>query len=114
MLRWRQATTPNIPDSLAALAEILTGGEWPRYTNCTNGQFFSGTVAVDGHVAVIFGNVDYIRNFVESQYTFMDGTFKVVPRRPRFLQILTIFATTMNHVSNNYLYYLVLILYSIL
>lgn len=99
MLRWRQTTTPNIPANLEELAAILQSGEWPKYSNCANGLFFSGSVNAGGDCAVIFGNGEFIRNFRESQYTFVDGTFKAVPRRPDFCQILTVFATCMDHVS---------------
>ncbi|XP_030745880.1 uncharacterized protein LOC115874745 [Sitophilus oryzae] len=97
MLRWRQATTPNIPANLEELAIILQTGDWPRFSNCANGAFFSGSVVSDNHRAIIFGNQDFIQNFRASQYVFIDGTFKVVPRRPSFCQILTIFATSMDH-----------------
>lgn len=99
MWRWKRATTPNVPTTLAELAEILQTGEWPRYDSCTNGPFFSGTTAAGAHRAVVFANEDFIRNFGDSMYTFMDGTFKAVPRQPAFAQIFTIFATCMDHVS---------------
>lgn len=103
MLRWRRATTPNIPGSLVELAGIFQSGEWPRYSHCNNGSFFSGIVTANGHHAVIFGNPEFIGRFTESEMTFMDGTFKVVPRRLSFGQILTIFATSMDHVSSRLL-----------
>lgn len=99
MQRWKRTTTPNVPTTLAELAEILQIGEWPRLDSCTNGLFFSGTTAAGAHRAVIFANEDFIRNFGDSMYTFIDGTFKAVPRQPAFAQILTIFATCMDHVS---------------
>lgn len=99
MLRWRQLTTPNIPGSLVELAEIFQSGEWPRYANCANGMFFSGIVTAGEDKAVIFGNNEFIVKFTDSQCTFIDGTFKAVPRRPTFGQILTVFATCMDHVS---------------
>lgn len=99
MRRWRQLTTPNIPHSLQELSTILNSGEWPRYSNCTSGLFFSGSVDVEDSHAIIFGNNNFLGNFRDSQYTFIDATFKAVPRRPRFYQILTIFGTCMDHVS---------------
>ena len=99
MQRWRRSTRPNIPVDLEDLTRVLETGEWPRYSECTLGLFFSGLVTADGHSALIFGNRQFIESFRESQYTFIDGTFKVVPRRPGFTQILTIFAICMDHVS---------------
>lgn len=66
------------------------------------GLFFSGAVVTrDGQRAIVFGNTQFISNFGDSQYTFIDGTFKAVPRRPGFAQILTFFATCMDHVSRS-------------
>lgn len=102
MQRWRRTTTPNVPGNLEGLAEILQTGEWPRYSNCSSGPFFSGAVVTrDGQRAIVFGNTQFISNFGDSQYTFIDGTFKAVPRRPGFAQILTFFATCMDHVSRS-------------
>lgn len=98
MFRWRQSTTPRIPRTMNELIEIL---QWPRYSSCDSGAFFSGSVEANGQTAVIFGNINFVNNFVQSQYTFIDGTFKAVPRRPHFMQILTIFATCMDHVSKS-------------
>lgn len=98
MIRWRRSNTPNIPENLEQLAQILQTGEWPRYGRCQNGSFFSGFVMDETHRAIIFGNVEFVANFTESQTTFLDGTFKAVPRRPTFGQILTIFSTCMDHV----------------
>ncbi|XP_050311003.1 uncharacterized protein LOC126746707 isoform X1 [Anthonomus grandis grandis] len=97
MLRWSQATRPNVPATLTELADIFRTGNWPRYTDCTSGRFFSGVVEANGLTAVVFGNREFIGNFIDSQHTFIDGTFKAVPRRPNFCQILTIFATCMDH-----------------
>ncbi|XP_050314973.1 uncharacterized protein LOC126749345 [Anthonomus grandis grandis] len=83
MLRWSQATRPNVPATLTELADI----------------FRTGVVEANGLTAVVFGNREFIGNFIDSQHTFIDGTFKAVPRRPNFCQILTIFATCMDHVS---------------
>ncbi|XP_050305042.1 uncharacterized protein LOC126742435 [Anthonomus grandis grandis] len=97
MLRWSHATRPNVPATLTELADIFRTGNWPRYTDCTSGRFFSGVVVANGLTAVVFGNREFIGNFIDSQHTFIDGTFKAVPRRPNFCQILTIFATCMDH-----------------
>ncbi|XP_030745753.1 uncharacterized protein LOC115874674 [Sitophilus oryzae] len=97
MQRWRRSTRPRIPVDLEDLSRVLETGEWPRYSQCNEGLFFSGLVRADGHSALIFGNEQFVGNFRESQYTFIDGTFKAVPRRPGFSQILTIFAICMDH-----------------
>lgn len=101
MYKWRRFRTPCIPQTLVQLGEILNNGQWPKYSVCDGGPFYSGTVlATNGAAAVVFGNAVYINQFANAQYVFIDGTFKAVPRKPKFLQILTIFATSMDHVSH--------------
>lgn len=101
MYKWRSLGRPCIPQTLVQLGEILDNGKWSKYTICDGGPFFSGIVlATNRAAAVVFGNLQYIKEFANAQYVFIDGTFKAVPRKPNFLQILTIFATTMDHVSH--------------
>lgn len=99
MLRWRQSSAPNIPRGLPDLGNLLCSGDWPRFSTSNSGQFYSGSVEADGSHALIFGSIDFITNFTDSQHIFVDGTFKVVPRRPGFNQLLTVFGTCMDHVS---------------
>lgn len=102
MRLWRLERFSPVPDSLS---EVVAYTKQPKYEQLfatKDGEPFVQGVVQDtrGRTALICANRRYLQShFKETQQIFVDGTFKVAPRKPAVYQIVTIFDVTQGHVS---------------
>ena len=104
MARWRSHISPPQPRSWEHYVELLQIEKWRRrFTTYNNGQLTVTYIrAVDGSIAVVFADVEYLRS-VRAVCLYIDATFKICPRKPRILQFFTIMAEVDGCVRYDYL-----------
>ncbi|XP_044584378.1 uncharacterized protein LOC123264915 isoform X2 [Cotesia glomerata] len=92
MMRWRQAVRPPIPISLENYAEILNDPKWNHLTEYPTGRLNVSTViGRDSSVATVIGDPQFLQTIVAEEF-YIDATYKVCPRKPKFYQLFTIMA----------------------
>ncbi|CAD6223587.1 GSCOCG00011756001-RA-CDS, partial [Cotesia congregata] len=92
MMRWRQAVRPPIPTSLENYAQILNDPKWNHLTQYPTGRLnVSAVIGRDSSVAVVIGDPQFLQTIVAEEF-YIDATYKVCPRKPKFYQLFTIMA----------------------
>ncbi|XP_039309456.1 uncharacterized protein LOC120358649 isoform X1 [Solenopsis invicta] len=84
MARERAKQRPPIPHTFQALSTDLNKYDWIK-------DFYKGSVtAQDGSMAAIFSSDVLIDALKTTTEMFVDGTFSIVPRIPRMIQLYTV------------------------
>lgn len=99
MRQARSKNIPALPDTLRALGETLD--ENRHKFKCGNHTFFQEWIFDDqGKCHIMFGCPDLVNTIIINDGTELhaDGTFKVVPSRPKCRQLFIIHLIIQNHV----------------
>lgn len=102
MQLWRSEICPKIPRSLEEYVDIINSPQWDRFIN-RNGDNLNVTLIIDvrGDESVVYGDPMFLRD-VRTTHFWVDGTFRVCPRKLGNLQLLTIMGTIDGYVSDSY------------
>lgn len=99
MYKARRAMNPPIPETIDMYAEDIIKYH-QRYGQVNGKPFYSATVGKEGERSIIFMNQDLNNLMLDCQELHVDGTFKILPRKPNCRQLMTIMAVAHDHVSN--------------
>ncbi|XP_074096502.1 uncharacterized protein LOC141525777 [Cotesia typhae] len=91
MLRWRRQIKPPIPNSIDQYINLIEMPEWNMYTSHNLTNITVITIEDNDHSkSIIYADLEFLRSLNNVFELYIDATFKVVPRKPAFRQLLTI------------------------
>lgn len=100
MRKRRRSAQPATPDSLQQYGVMLSNDNG-RFSKTISGQqFFHSIINNTDGVSILFASPDFVEEAHNSREFHVDGTFKVLPRAPRCLQLVTVMSVHYNHVSS--------------
>ncbi|XP_044597447.1 uncharacterized protein LOC123274010 [Cotesia glomerata] len=100
MLRWRRQIKPPIPDSIDQYINLIEMPEWNMYTSHNQTNITVITIEDNDHSkSIIYADLEFLRSLNNVFELYIDATFKVVPRKPAFRQLLTILGLVQDSVS---------------
>lgn len=99
MRKRRRSAQPATPDSLLQYGAMLHNDNG-RFSKTLGGQqFFHSIINSTDGTSILFGSPTFLEEVHNSREFHVDGTFKVLPRAPPCLQLITVMSVHYNHVS---------------
>ncbi|XP_074097715.1 uncharacterized protein LOC141526577 isoform X2 [Cotesia typhae] len=94
MESWRRRERPRhppIPTNLQQFADFLNMPQWASLLSYPQGQLSISTLATpDGSFLTVLYDLNFVQSVTGITTLFMDGTFKITPKKPNIFQVFTI------------------------